>query len=213
MTTSAKQRQKQIEKRAKKRKLVKQRSSGGGDVPLNRPSAYLHLPIHECLIPSTLFESGMGTLLISRKTTTGQYAASSFLTDVYCLGVKDAFFTVLDEETYEGRLKQGIMAAYAEGTYTNVHPSCLKKLILGAVRYADELGFPPHKDYKRSVALLDGIDATACPERFEYGHEGKPFYIRGPSESLSRAKRIVEQLERRCGPDNFEMLVATGPID
>jgi len=212
MTTSAKQRQKQIEKRAKKRKLAKQ-NSGGGDFRANRPGAYLLLPIHECLVPSTLFESGIGTLLASRKTTTGQYAASSFLTDVYCLGVKDAFFTVLDEETYEGRLKHGIVAPYADGTYTNVHPSCLKKLILGAVRYADELGFPPHKDYKRTVALLDDIDPTACPERFEYGHEGKPFYIQGPSESSSRAKRIVERLERRCGPGNYEMLVSTDPFD
>jgi hypothetical protein len=60
---------------------------------------------------------------------------------------------------------------------------------------------------------LDSIDPTACTERFEYGHEGKPFYIRGPSESLSQARRIVDQLERRCGAENFHMLIATGPID
>ncbi len=110
--------------------------------------------------------------------------ASSFLTDVYCLGVKDAFFTVLDEETYEGKLKHGIVAPYADGTYTNVHPSCLKKLILGAVRYADELGFPPHKDYKRTVALLDGIR----PNRLSGAFRVRP---RGQAVLYSGTQRII----------------------
>jgi len=212
MTTSAKQRQKQIEKRAKKRKLAKQKSSGG-EVRLNRAGAYSHLPMHECLVPSTLFESGIGTLLASRKTATGQFATAVFLVDVFCLGIKDAFFNVLDIDEYEGRLKSGLIASHGEGVHTNKHPSCFKKLILGVVDYAGGLGLRPHKDYQRTIPLLESIDPTVCPERFEYGHEGKPFYIRGPSESLSQAKRIVDHLERRCGPGNFNMLVTTGPID
>ena len=212
MTTSAKQRQKQMEKRAKKRKLAKQ-NSGGGDVRANRAGAYLLQPIHECLVPSTLFESGIGTLLASRKTATGQFATAVFLVDVFCLGIKDAFFDVLGIDEYEGRLKSGLIASHGEGVHTNMHPSCFKKLILGVVDYAGAVGFRPHKDYQRTILLLEAIDPTACPERFEYGHEGKPFYIRGPSESLSQAKRIVEHLDQRCGTGNFNMLITTGPID
>jgi hypothetical protein len=212
MTTSAKQRQKQIEKRAKKRKLAKKKGLGG-EGRLNRASAYVHLPMHECLVPSMLFEAGIGSLLASRKTATGEYATAIFLTDVHCLGVKDAFFRVVDQEDYEGTIKLGLHASQGEGTYNDVHPSCFKKLILEAVRYAGGLGFPPHKDYQRTVALLNGIDPTACPQRFDFGYNGKPFYVRGPSESLSQAKRIIAQLERSCGPDNFETLVALEPTD
>lgn len=211
MTTSAKQRQKQIEKRAKKRKLAK-RSSGGG-IRANQARAYLNLPIHECLVPSTLFETGLGTLLASRKIAAGQYAVSSFLVDVFCLGVKNAFFTVLDEAEYEEGLKREILLTLDGAELTLFHQTCFKKLVTGARRYADDLGFPPHPDYKGAIALLDDIDPAACPERFDYGQGGKPFYIRGPGESSSRAKRIVDQLERRCGPGNFHMLVTTGPID
>ncbi|MBK1617258.1 hypothetical protein CKO42_02085 [Lamprobacter modestohalophilus] len=212
MTTSAKQRQKQIEKRAKKRKLAKQKS-GGGEARLNRANTYAHLPMHECLVPSTLFESGIGSLLASRKSPTGQYAAAVFLVDVYCLGIKNAFFRMFDEDEYEGTLKPSLVASHGEGIYMNIDPSCFKKLILGAADYAGELDFSPHKDYQRAIPLLDSIDPTACAERFEYGYEGKPFYIRGPSESLSQARRIVEQLDRRCGAGNFDMLITTGPID
>jgi len=41
-----------------------------------------------------------------------------------------------------------------------------------------------------------------------YGSDGKPFYIRGPKESVSQAKRIVDQLQRKCGEGNFEYLIA-----
>jgi len=48
---------------------------------------------------------------------------------------------------------------------------------------------------------------TDCPTNFEYGHEGKPFYISGPHETANQVRAIVDQLQRRLGPDKFDFLV------
>ena len=43
--------------------------------------------------------------------------------------------------------------------------------------------------------------------KFTYGQDGRPYYIRGPNESTVQAKKIVNQLDKRCGEGNFDFLV------
>ena len=49
--------------------------------------------------------------------------------------------------------------------------------------------------------------APSAPTHFEYGQEGKPFYISGPHETARQVQAILEQLERRLGTGNFDCLV------
>jgi hypothetical protein len=88
-----------------------------------------------------------------------------------------------------------------------MQPACFRKLVEGGVAYAHELGFDPHADYAVASQIFGDVESTDCPTRFEYGHEGKPFYISGPHETATQVRNIVEQLERRLGPGNFDYLV------
>ena len=69
---------------------------------------------------------------------------------------------------------------------TAIAPSCLVKIVQGAVDYAKSFGLPPHPDYRHTARLLAGIDPSTCPEQFEFGRNGKPFYVQGPHESSAR---------------------------
>jgi hypothetical protein len=51
----------------------------------------------------------------------------------------------------------------------------------------------------RSRAARWGFEAA--------GHAGEPFYISGPHETATQVRTIVDQLQRRLGPGNFEYLV------
>ena len=82
-----------------------------------------------------------------------------------------------------------------------------------AVRYAKGLGFAPHPDYKKTARVFGGLRAQQCAQQFTLGHQGKPFYRRGPRESEEQARRIVGQLEQRCGPGNFDYLVMLGEAE
>jgi hypothetical protein len=166
-------------------------------------------PISESLVPAGLFEQGIGNLVFSRSLPDGRIALSVFLLDVFCLGVKDAFFAVWGRDDYAARLR-----VWPDGeNLQRMQPACFRKLVEGGVEYARGLGFKPHNDYALACGIFGDVEATACSSQFEYGHEGKPYYISGPNETPARAAAIVKQLERRLGEGKFHFLVAADPSE
>lgn len=203
MALDEKRRQKKLARKAAKRKkaLAAKRKEipGRGDLV----ALAAGMPIHECLIPRVLYEQGIGNVVISRKMPNGDIAAGFFLVDIYCLGVKNCFFAVIPPAAYAqriGRLVQEERAEYAE-------PACTVKLIEGSVAYAEGLGFHPHRDYLTAKGIFGSIDPTTCPKEFEFGKDGKPFYISGPNETHADSGRIIATLTRKVGPDGFHYMM------
>jgi len=207
MTIDPKKKQKRLAKKRAKRKAridVKKGSKPFREtISLSKAIIIAQRsPVHECLVRKELFEDGIGTVVISRKMRNNHIGAGVFLLDVYCLGVKNAYFTLLTENEYPLNIdKMG-----QNENFKNIHPSCARKLIEQCVNYAKNLGFNPHKDYRLSQKIFGDIDSTACHLRFDFGKEGKPFYISGPNESFERSKKIINTLLQRCGEDNFDYL-------
>ncbi|MCD4652908.1 hypothetical protein K8T06_03130, partial [bacterium] len=96
MATNPKRRQKKLEKRKKKRKIVK-KSLAFNTQSRNKPVNYAEFPVHECLVQNSLFEIGLGNVVVTRLTSAGLIAVGAFVVDVYCLGVKNALFKVVSE--------------------------------------------------------------------------------------------------------------------
>ena len=203
MAINAKQRQKKLEKKNKKRKLVK-KSLGSGVRLKDKALNYAKFPIHECIVPNSLFETGLGNVIVARRSPEGAIAISAFVVDVYCLGVKNALFNVSSEFEYEHTIKPRLI--HEGQPFEKVHPACARKLIEGAIVYAKELGFSPHRDYKDAQGIFGNVDASACPVKYNYGNDGKPYYIRGPNESTAQAKKIIDQLHKKCGEGNYNYL-------
>jgi hypothetical protein len=145
----------------------------------------------------------MGNLVFSRSLPDGRIALGAFLLDVFCLGVKNAFFANVTSDEYARRLSSW---STGEGLQP-MQPACFRKLVEGGVAYAHELGFSPHVDYDVASQIFGDVQATACPTHFEYGRDGKPFYIAGPHETATQVQNIIEHLKRRLGPGNFDFLV------
>jgi len=165
-------------------------------------------PIHECLVPEILFEQGIGNLIFSRRLPDGSIGMAGFLLDVFCLGVKNAFFATIARGAYDDRMRHWPPSE----TLKPMAPACFRKLVEGGVAYARELGFNPHADYAVARQIFGSVEAAVCPTHFEYGHSGKPLYVSGPNETPSQARAIVEQLEQRLGSGNFEFLVGMGEM-
>ena len=167
-------------------------------------------PIHRCFVSKTIDENGIGHVIISRVLPDGRVAAGVFLVDAYCLGVKDAFFTVRSPAEFD----EGIATRFESQRLEPVAPAHARKLIQDAITYARNLGFEPHEDFCDASVVLGDIDPTACDVVFTFGKDGKPFYVSGPNESEERALQIVNQLITRCGKDGFHYLVKVhGPDD
>jgi hypothetical protein len=60
-----------------------------------------HAPIRHCFLTESVFDIGMGTLVLARGATPHHLAFSSFLIDVFCLGIKDVMFETAELEVFE----------------------------------------------------------------------------------------------------------------
>jgi len=209
MASREQKKQQKAQKRKQKQKLAKKLANTLSNK--NPITAYVNYPIHECLVPDELFETGIGQITISRRSPNGDIGISSFIVDVYCLGIKNALFTIADQVKYDTIIKPR-MASGIEGNFDNVHPSCIRKLVEGAAEYAQELGFQPHPDYKKYKAIFGDIDKSDCPEKYTFGKKGKPFYINGPNETSSQSQKIIKQLEKQCGAGNYDYMLGMGDI-
>jgi len=157
-------------------------------------------PLHSCLLQNSLFECGNGMVVLTRKISAHRLALAAFLVDAYCLGVKDAFFREIDEAEIETLLEPFETA----GRFEAVDPSYARKLLHEAVAYARSLGLEPHADYAAVEPLFGDVAADAGEAQFQFGYQGKPLYIPGPSESPTQIRRRMDLLRRRLGADGFE---------
>jgi hypothetical protein len=209
MARDERKRQQQLVRKAAKRKqkVLVLKSAASQLTSAMSPARQMQLalasPIHECLVPEGLFERGIGNILFSRQLPNGDLATSSFLLDVHCLGVKNAFFRVFTEYDYR-KVAQNLIRKEA---LQKMDPACVRKLVEDAEAYAKDLGFDPHPDYYLSRQVFGDVDKEACPMSFDFGKDGKPFYVSGPYDSPVKSRRIVDILEKRCGPGGYDYLV------
>jgi hypothetical protein len=179
-------------KREQKRASLAKRNSKNPALLLARCGDW---PIVEALESGGLWESGMGQVILARRAPGGKLATVVFLLDVYCLGVKNAFWAIQHDSEYRGMLS----TMKRSDSLQVISPERAKKIIEGAIAYARAMDFSPHPDYARASRLLEGIDPARCSDSFTYGKDGKPFYVRGPHESLSRAEEIISRIQARGG--------------
>ncbi len=125
-------------------------------------------PIHDVLVPNTLFELGIGNLIFSRKLPNGNFAVTAFLVDTFCLGVKDAFYAIISSVKYEEYIRARLESGFA-GRMQAQPPEYVRKLVEDAVAYARELGFDPHPDYKIARQIFGDVEAAACLVHFKFG--------------------------------------------
>jgi hypothetical protein len=195
---------KKARKAAKAKKKKAQRTTGG---PMSVHGAY-NAPIHECWEPRELFnrDRGIGTVIITCRTQQRDVLMAAFLVDVFCLGVKNAFIKSMPEPEYKEYLQQLQMQEPLKA----VSAACARKLVEEAEAYAQELGFKPHKDYRKAQKIFGDIDPAECSRSFEFGLDGKPLYIAGPYDKPRFRNRVLKTLTENLEPGEFDFLT---PLD
>ena len=161
------------------------------------------LEIYECLINADWQDKGLATILISRKHKTGNITFSSFIVDIFCLGMKDAnsAFNRFEEEyeDYKGKMFNNFMNDEMPISYDLAH-----NIIFGAIEYAKNLGFVPHKDWEFSQFMLEPKSSPIVEKiDVEFGKDGKPFFISGPYDKVDS---VIHKLEKAVGTGNFTFM-------
>jgi hypothetical protein len=201
-------RQKKLERRSAKRKekrhLLHREENVGLAERLRRVS---NCPVLHCSISEKLEDSGLGWVMLSRTLPGGSIAIASFVVDRYCLGVKDAFGEIMPHSAYEQKYLRKMMVQMPS---RSVSPAEARKLIEGAISYARSIGFSPHADYGKVVPLFGDVNAADSDAHFEFGKDGKPFFVAGPYESEERCNQVLAILDKTCGSGQYHYLIGVG---
>ena len=132
--------------------------------------------IESCEIAEEIFSLGMGSLVLARTLPSGLIGASFFLVDVWSLGVKDALFKVMTREDFEDHME---MASLAQ-PLVDIDPPKARKFLHDAVAYAHSLGFAPARGFVEAEKIFG--DIAMADDTFEFGRDGKPFFVSGPMD-------------------------------
>ncbi len=206
MPRNERARQKSLQKHAARRKQKKQaliRSVPPGETKRPAfPRTAAMWPLHECLLAEGWeTTTQLSQLVVARQSPLGEIAGASFLIDLACLGVKDAFSELFGSRfEYERLLRTPATERFV---MRPVDVNLAAKLVREAVAYARSLGFKPNPDYYRAAVLLEGADPDAVDTPIPLGGEdGKPYFIAGPYDHIEQSIAI---LNRSVGQGNYHI--------
>ena len=157
-------------------------------------------PIKACVVADRLFADGIGWVVLGRNLPSGLVGASFSLVDVWCLGVKDAFFRVMSQHKFEEQMN----ASSRDQMLVDIDASLARKLLHDSVAYAGSFGLAPSEGFIEAEAIFG--DIPMAMQTFPFGKDGKPFYVSGPNDSPARIRRIVATLVQHVGPGGFDYL-------
>lgn len=196
--------------KAQRRKLVVAEKRRAEALEASLPARVLRAsrtPIQRCLISESLFELGLGTIVLARGTH--DVAFGSFLVDVFCLGIKNVMFASLDGETFERTVSTMEVAS----PLVPVEPSHARKLLRDLTAWSRSIGFAPHREFAVVEPLFGDVSADASDAVFHFGRDGKPFYIPGPSDSLPVVQRRIAHLRSTLGDEGFGADILPDALD
>lgn len=185
------------------------KSNKGKVIQMLSPENYIRkkartLPIYECMINEEWEESKMVQISVARRHTNGNITACFYLVDLMCLGIKDTdyMFNVPIHayreqiEMIEERMHMVVI------DYVLAH-----NILFAGLEFADDYGFKPNKDFTSITRFMleEDTDDIELME-IECGLNGQPTYMQGPFDDDAKMKRIIAQLEKTAGPENYTVL-------
>ena len=157
------------------------------------------LPIYKCwsLNEEDIEEAGINQIVVARQKKNGSFIVGYYLTDPFCLGLRNTFYKELEDEDDILEIFENL-----DNNLQEVEPNYAFNYVYGAIEYAGDLGFSPHKDFSITEFILDDVEDIDFID-IEFGKNGKPLYISGPFDDI---KRIMGILNRAVGEGNYDTL-------
>jgi len=145
----------------------------------------------------------MASIIVTRKHIANNISACFYLVDSACLGIKGTFFVFNIPFDELRKLMRKNPVEWIETSYEYVH-----NIIYASVKYAEQLGFEPHKDFSITKHFLEEDDDNIPLIEIKCGgKDGKPIYVNTGHETLARERQIINQLEKTAGEGNYKYML------
>src|SRR5690242_6849316 len=185
------------EQRRKELAALARRARAVEDSLAARVARAAQAPFQGCYLTDSIFEIGMGTLILTRGASSAYLRLGAFLIDVWSLGIKDVVFEEIDGDAFDLYLD----SMNAASPMISVDPSYARKLLRDLAAWSASLGFAPQRNFATVERMFGEVSVDACDATFSFGREGERVYFSGPSETraqiISRSEQLQEYLAGR----------------
>ncbi|VAW19762.1 hypothetical protein MNBD_BACTEROID01-1824 [hydrothermal vent metagenome] len=160
-----------------------------------------NLELHECYISSEWEGSREANIIVSRKHTNGHITFGVFLVDLALLGVKDVFYQFNEPEFRFNEIIGNYNELELEAEhFIKVEYNFVHNIIYGAVEYAADYGFKPHKSFSVGQYILEEDDENIPLIDIDFGLDGLPAVFTTSEKPMLKE---IEQLKKEAGHGNF----------
>ena len=143
-------------------------------------------------------DQGVARVLLARSQPNDNILFGEYVVDYLCTGVKDSSYASnINTETF---FNEVIPRLYSGTPPLAIESDLAHELVWGAVEYAGELGFAPHRSFRESGRILDPADALPRSGAIDFGYQGSPLYI--PASGDNQAS-VIRRLVESVGLGNF----------
>ena len=153
-------------------------------------------PVHDDPDAGT---AGMVLVLVARRHRYDKVSVCGYLTDVYCLGLKNTHGPVIMDEVELRRFLPTFFSAY-HSPPIEAPIELAREIVWGGIEFARGLGFAPHASFD---GVKDHLGPSSSPSRITFGKDGKPFYVSGPYDNPGS---VIRTLERTAGAGNYDYI-------
>ena len=198
----------------KERRRLKRKRKHKQAIRLRNESPYRRLEsagsVERCLINDGWRETGQVVIYVLCRAPGGPAAMGSFLIDLWCAGLKDAWgrldFTREDLREVVDHMSWGTGL-----NFVDCQPDVARKLIAGSIRFAQENGFRLPARHERWLAVVGGVGDWRTADLSDFGAKGKLRWV-GPMADLRR-RLVGTTVEEFLAREDVECIVGVDDLD
>ncbi len=156
-------------------------------------------------------EGVIAHVAVARGMPPGNLLFVDYLVDIRCLGLLGArYYTNVPQEDFETDV---LPRLYAGEPPLEISHELANEIVWGAVEYAENLGFPPHRVFRDTQFALEPSDALPRAAGVQFGYNGMPLYIPAPwASDINSQVAVVKTLINSVGLGNFIYQTQDGDI-
>ena len=156
------------------------------------------MPVQGAWVQQSWQEQGFARILIARLQPNDNILFGEYIVDYFCLGVKDS--STASNIRSDLFFNEVIPRLYSGTPPLDIEANLAHEVVWGAVEYAKELGFEPHRNFRDSQRVLDPPDALPRDGAIDFGYQGRPLYIPAPGDNQAG---VIRRLIESVGLGNF----------
>jgi len=146
------------------------------------------LPIHKCYLNTNWQVTGISDIIVTRKHSNGNYTIGQYRVDTLGIGLQNTVGRFNQTEEYLKLIIDDLRSDETEDNiYLEVDYVLVHNIIYGAIAFADERNFKPHKEFSYTQFILEEDDENIELMDIEFGVDGEHHFIKYvPQEELDK---------------------------